>query len=80
MRFRNPDQKLRNTLGLMPPVFLVLAVVFFGYQTFQYLTGVDDVLWLGVGAVATLYFGVRCWMSLPHLLVWGEEEDEIEEA
>lgn len=79
MRFRNPDDKKMNVLRLLPVFMLVVAVFFTGHQVYRYIAGYDETLaWVGIGAIAMIYFAVRTLHTVKRVFVWEHREGDGE--
>ncbi len=81
MEFRQPEALKMNLFRLLPVYLLVAAVLFFAYATYQYLSGSEeDLLWVAVGGLATVYFTVRSWFAMRWVFVWGDEAEEVDDG
>lgn len=81
MKFRYPDEPLKNLLRLLPVGLLVIAVFFTGHMGYRYLTGADETLaYVGIGAFVLIYSSVRTLHSLPRTFIWEHREGEGGEA
>ncbi len=74
MKFRHPERKKFNLFMLLPVAMLVLAIAFTIHSAYLYFSGTEEeILWLGIGAAAVVYFSFRTWFAAKQVFIIGDE-------
>lgn len=75
MKFRNPDEKGKNILRLLPVMFFLIGIPIVGNVIYQYFTGAeDDVVRVVIAVIILAYFGFRSKFALEWTFVQDEED------
>jgi hypothetical protein len=75
VKFRQPEERLKNVLRLTPLFFLLFAISLGGIMVYEYFTGVrDNELIPVMTAVFVIYFAFRSWHAVKLTFVFGDEE------